>query len=160
MFIKTTENRTKFSQTKFKSLSRKEHFNHIFCSSLLLIHKGEEGLPNSGWTWHLKCQNHKDHVSCLNSADWKGTAFLDMSPERGKIQSVLTLMMDLMFQVSATHSSKELKIQCNITLTTLHMTLGNKTRFEIQLSLHAVLPMLHLHFLHNFWLKQRDHKLT
>lgn len=61
-----------------------------------------------------------------------------------------------MYQVSATHSTKELKIKRNITLTTLHKTQGNKTRFEIQLSLHAVLPVLHLHFLHNFWLKQRE----
>lgn len=153
MFIKSIESRTN-SQTKFKSHLRQKHFNHIFCSSLLLMHKGEEEFPNSGWVWHRKCQKHKDHPSCLNSPDWKGAAFLGISPKRCKLLQYF--IMDLLYQVSATHSTKELKIQHNITLTTLHKTQGNRTRFETQLSLHAVLPMLHLHFLHNFWLKQRE----
>lgn len=42
------QNKIQNSQSEFKSLLRQGHFNHIFCSSLLLIHKGEEELPKSG----------------------------------------------------------------------------------------------------------------
>lgn len=41
--------------------------------------------------WHLKCQKGKDHLTRLNSADWKGTAFLDISPKRCKVRVALTL---------------------------------------------------------------------
>ena len=41
--------------------------------------------------WHLKCQKGKDHLTRLNSADWKRTAFLDISSKRCNVQVALIL---------------------------------------------------------------------
>lgn len=67
-----------------------------FQSHFLLISTDDTqrgGGASQQWlrAWHLKCQKRKDHLTCLNSTNWKGTAFLDISPERCKVQAVLIL---------------------------------------------------------------------